>query len=107
MARDDTQQGTRAQGGTQAGRDVNITAGQRVKTLITVIVEMIPGGLGPWGVGDVVTAVEAVFGRTIDGLKLTGSERLVYLGASAIPVVPARPIVAIYRRLSRETRPQE
>jgi hypothetical protein len=27
------------------------------------------------------------------------SERLVYLGASAIPVVPARPILAAYRWL--------
>lgn len=68
-----------------------------LKAIITMVVEMIPGGLGPWGIGDIVTAVEALFGRTLDGLRLTQKERLIYLGASAIPVVPARPILAAYR----------
>lgn len=70
-----------------------------LKAIITMVIEMIPGGIGPWGIGDIVTAIEAVFGRTLDGLRLTTSERLIYLGASAIPVVPARPIVAGYRWL--------
>lgn len=68
-----------------------------LKAIITMVVEMIPGGLGPWGIGDIATAIEALAGRTLDGLHLSFSERLVYLGASAIPVVPARPILAIYR----------
>lgn len=70
-----------------------------LKAFITMVIEMIPGGLGPWGIGDIVTAIEAVAGRTLDGLRLSLSERFVYLGASAIPVVPARPILAVYRWL--------
>lgn len=77
-----------------------------LKAIITMIIEMIPGGLGPWGVGDLVTAIEALWGRTLDGLHLSASERLVYLGASAIPVVPARPILAVYRwLLNQKTTP--
>lgn len=77
-----------------------------LKAIITMVIEMIPGGIGPWGVGDIVTAIEAVSGRTLDGLRLSLSERLVYLGASAIPVVPARPILAVYRWLmSQRTTP--
>lgn len=71
-----------------------------LKAVITMVIEMIPGGIGPWGVGDIVTAIEAVAGRTLDGLHLSMSERLIYLGASAIPVVPARPILAGYRWLA-------
>jgi hypothetical protein len=75
-------------------------SGLTFRTIVTTIVEMIPGGLGPWGVGDVVTALEAVAGRTLDGLRLTGTERMIYLGASAIPLVPARPIIAIWRSMT-------
>ena len=75
-------------------------SGPTFRSIVTTIVEMIPGGLGPWGVGDVVTALEAVAGRTLDGLRLTGTERMIYLGASAIPLVPARPIIAIWRSMT-------
>lgn len=90
-------------GTAQPVREVDISAGQRIKTVATVIIEMIPGGLGPYGVGDLVTALEALAGRTMDGLKLTMFERLLYLGASAIPVVPARPFVSGYRWLTRHS----
>ncbi len=90
------------QGATQSRRAVDITAGQRVKTVATVIVEMIPGGLGPYGIGDLITALEGIAGRTMDGLRLTLFERLLYFGASAIPVVPARPFVAAYRWTQRK-----
>jgi hypothetical protein len=76
------------------------SSGLSFRTVVTTIVEMIPGGLGPWGVGDVVTAIEAAAGRTLDGLRLTGTERMIYLAASAIPLVPARPIIAIYRNMT-------
>jgi hypothetical protein len=89
-------------GATQSRRAVDVTAGQRVKTLVTVIVEMIPGGLGPYGIGDLATALEGLAGRTMDGLKLTLFERLLYLGASAIPVVPARPFISAYRWTQRK-----
>jgi hypothetical protein len=75
-------------------------SGLTFRTVVTTIVEMIPGGLGPWGVGDVVTAIEAVAGRTLDGLRLTGTERGIYLVASAIPLVPARPIIAVWRSMT-------
>ena len=73
-----------------------------LKAIITMVIEMIPGGIGPWGIGDIVTAIEAVGGRTLDGLHLTMLERLIYLGASAIPVVPARPILAGWRWLANQ-----
>lgn len=79
--------------------DRNRASNATLKAVITMVIEMIPGGLGPWGVGDLVTAIEAVAGRTLDGLRLSLGERVVYLGASAIPVVPARPILAVYRWL--------
>jgi hypothetical protein len=75
-------------------------SGLTFRTVVTTIVEMIPGGLGPWGVGDVVTAIEGVAGRTLDGLRLTGTERGIYLIASAIPLVPARPIIAVWRSMT-------
>ena len=75
------------------------SSGMPIAAIATMIVEMIPGGLGPWGVGDIITALEALAGRTLDGLRLSPSERMIYLGASAIPVVPARPIIAGYRML--------
>jgi hypothetical protein len=76
------------------------SSGLGFRTIVTTIVEMIPGGLGPWGIGDVVTAIEAVAGRTLDGLRLTGAERGIYLVASAIPLVPARPIIAVWRSMT-------
>ena len=76
-------------------------AAQRMKFIATVLVEMIPLGLGPWGIGDVLTLIESMAGRTLDGLKLSIFERLIYLGASAIPVLPARPIVTVYRMIER------
>jgi hypothetical protein len=75
-------------------------SGLTFRSVVTTIVEMIPGGFGPWGVGDVVTAIEGVAGRTLDGLRLTGTERGIYLIASAIPLVPARPIIAVWRSMT-------
>ncbi len=85
----------------KAGSIVDVSAGQRMKTAGTIIVEMIPLGLGPWGIGDVITFIEGAIGRTLDGLRLSNLERLIYFGASAIPVVPARPVVTIYRIIER------
>ena len=75
-------------------------SGLTFMTVVTSKGEMIPGGLGAWGVGDVVTAIEGVAGRTLDGLRLTGTERGIYLVASAIPLVPARPIIAVWRSMT-------
>lgn len=99
---------------TQAPPQTNPQANQRdrassmtLKAIVTMVIEMIPGGIGPWGVGDIVTAIEAVAGRTLDGLHLTMLERLIYLGASAIPVVPARPILASWRWLANQQSQQK
>src|SRR6478735_8188761 len=78
-----------------------------MKTLITIIVEMLPGGIGPYGIGDIVTFIEALFGRTLDGLFLRGSERLIYFIASLIPVVPARPFIGFYRQLTKRGDPSD
>ena len=83
-------------------RKSNDRSGIPLAAIATMLVEMIPGGLGPWGVGDLITALEALAGRTLDGLHLTAGERMIYLGASAIPIVPARPIIAGYRMLRRK-----
>jgi hypothetical protein len=80
---------------------VDPTAGNAVRTVITILIEMIPGPIAGYGIGDMATALEAIFGHTMDGLKLTPTERVVYLGASAIPVIPARPIIAVYRYFTR------
>ena len=82
-------------------------ASMTLKAIITMVIEMIPGGIGPWGVGDIVTAIEAVSGRTLDGLHLTMLERAIYLGASAIPVVPARPVLAGWRWLANQQSQQK
>jgi hypothetical protein len=84
-----------------SGKLTDNVAAQRMKFLATVLVEMIPLGLGPWGLGDLITLLESIAGRTLDGLRLSKFERLIYLGASAIPVVPARPVVTVYRMLER------
>lgn len=83
------------------GELVDKSAAQRMKFIGTVLVEMVPLGLGPWGLGDLITLIESIAGRTLDGLRLSKFERLIYLGASAIPVVPARPVVTIYRMIER------
>ena len=85
----------------KTGSVVDRSAGRRMKAIGTTVVEMIPGGLGPWGIGDVVTLCEGAVGRTLDGLRLSRLERLIYFGASVIPVVPARPVVMIYRLIER------
>ncbi len=81
--------------------NVDPAAGNAVRTIITILIEMIPGPIAGYGIGDMATALEAIFGHTMDGLKLSPTERVVYLGASAIPVVPARPIIAVYRYFTR------
>ena len=83
------------------GKLTDNDAAKRMKFIATVLVEMIPLGLGPWGLGDLITLIESIAGRTLDGLKLSLFERLIYLGASAIPVVPARPVVTVYRMIER------
>lgn len=73
---------------------------QRLWTYCTVVIEMIPGFPGEWyGPGDIVTAIEAFVGTTMDGLHLSLVERILYFGASALPAVPARPVVGVYRRV--------
>ncbi|MGH9637333.1 MAG: hypothetical protein ACRD72_21065, partial [Candidatus Angelobacter sp.] len=89
----------------QYGNYLDPSAGQRVKTVFTVIVEMIPLNIIPiplldfYGLGDLITLIEGILGRTIDGLHLSLLERMIYLVATAIPGVPARPVVGVYRRV--------
>lgn len=74
-----------------------------LKAVVTMLVEMIPGGIEPWGIGDIVTGIEAIWGRTLDGLVLSQDERIIYLIASLLPVIPARPILALYRFVRGKT----
>lgn len=70
-----------------------------LKVLVTTLVEAIPGGIGPYGIGDIVTLMEGLAGVTLDGLHLTSQERLFYYAASLIPGIPARPFIFIYRMI--------
>jgi len=70
-----------------------------LKVIVTSLVEAIPGGVGPYGIGDIVTFLEGLAGVTLDGLRLTTPERGFYFLVSLIPIVPARPFVFAYRML--------
>lgn len=54
-------------------------------------VEMLPFGLGLYGVGDLITFVEGVFGWEMFGRRLDPTDRVISLVAAAIPGVPATP----------------
>lgn len=71
------------------------------KYLLATGVESLPGPFAGYGVGDIVTGLEAVIGKTLDGTDLSLSERGIYAIATAIPGVPGRPIVTIYRQLDK------
>jgi hypothetical protein len=96
----------------QYGNYLDPSAGQRVKTVLTTIVEMIAFNplvfipfldlipfLDWYGLGDVITLIEGIKGTTLDGLWLSLLERMIYVVVSLIPFVPARPVVGFYRRV--------
>lgn len=73
--------------------------GWTLKALVTTLIEAIPGGIGPYGIGDIVTFIEGLAGITLDGLHLTSQERIIYFVVSLIPVIPARPFIFAYRMI--------
>jgi hypothetical protein len=87
----------------EAGTQQGPTA---LRFIMATVVEMIPGGLGPWGVGDVAKALEGIAGRTLDGLRLSRNERIFYLVIAIIPLVPALPIITAYHWLRGDYRRQ-
>ena len=63
------------------------------KTSITfrTLIEMIPFGLGPYGIGDLISLYEGVKGQMIFGPKLDTVDRIISFIAALIPIVPATP----------------
>jgi hypothetical protein len=66
------------------------------------LIEMIPGGLGPYGIGDAITLLEGIFGIELGGRKLDIIDRIISFAAALIPVVPATP----FRESARTIREQ-
>lgn len=63
------------------------------------VVEMIPGQFGPYGIGDVLTAVEGITGKELLGRKLDKVDRAISIAAAAIPLMPATPLRELLRYL--------
>lgn len=64
-------------------------------------VEMLPGGMGPYGIGDFITLTDAIRGREFFGRKLDAVDRIICLIAALIPVMPATPLKALIRGVRR------
>jgi len=63
------------------------------KTSIAVrtVIESIPFGLGPYGIGDAISLYEGISGRMILGPRLDTLDRIISFIAALIPIVPATP----------------
>lgn len=68
---------------------------------VKTVLEMIPFGLGPYGIGDAITLVEAIRGKEIYGRRLDTRDRVISLIAAILPVVPATPFREGIRKLRR------
>jgi hypothetical protein len=55
------------------------------------LIEAIPFGLGPYGIGDLISLYEGVKGQMIFGPKLDMIDRIISFIAACIPIVPATP----------------
>lgn len=70
--------------------------------VVKTAVEMIPGGIGPWGVGDILTLAEGIAGREFpEGRRLDWIDRGVSIVVAIIPVVPATPFREVFRAFRR------
>jgi hypothetical protein len=58
---------------------------------LRTIVESIPFGIGPYGIGDVISLYEGIKGQMVFGPKLDMIDRIISLIAACIPIVPATP----------------
>lgn len=66
------------------------------------LVESIPLGFGPYGIGDLITLYEGISGRMVMGPKLDFLNRVISILAALIPIVPATP----FRIFAIKTRQQ-
>ena len=72
-----------------------------VFTLRTLI-ESIPFGLGPYGIGDAISLFEGIRGKMILGRRLDLLDRIISIIAALIPVVPATPFREFAQQLRRK-----
>jgi hypothetical protein len=72
---------------------------------LRTLVESIPLGLGPYGIGDFITLYEGISGRMVMGPRLDFLNRIISILAALIPIVPATPFrifaIKTRQRLSR------
>lgn len=59
--------------------------------VLRTLVESIPFGLGPYGIGDAVSLYEAIKGKMIFGPRLDTLDRIISFLAALLPIVPATP----------------
>lgn len=58
---------------------------------LRTLVESIPFGLGPYGIGDAISFYEGFKGKMIFGPQLDKIDRIISFIAAFIPLVPATP----------------
>lgn len=59
--------------------------------VLRTLVESIPFGLGPYGIGDAISLYEAYKGKMVFGPRLDTLDRIISLLAALLPIVPATP----------------
>ncbi len=59
--------------------------------VLRTLVESIPFGLGPYGIGDAISLYEGIKGKMIFGPQLDMIDRIISFIAAFIPIVPATP----------------
>ncbi len=63
----------------------------KTSIILRTILESIPFGLGPYGIGDLISLYEGVKGKMIFGPKIDTVDRIISFIAALIPLVPATP----------------
>lgn len=56
------------------------------------LIESIPFGIGPYGIGDIISLYEGIKGQMIFGPKIDFIDRLISFFAACIPLLPATPL---------------
>ncbi len=73
---------------------------------VRTIIESIPFGIGPYGIGDVLSLYEGIQGKMVLGRKLDLVDRIISIIAALIPIVPATPFREFAQRVRYNSRKQ-
>ncbi|HRN96056.1 MAG TPA: hypothetical protein PLD54_01255 [Candidatus Levybacteria bacterium] len=63
----------------------------KTSIVLRILIESIPFGLGPYGIGDLISLYEAVKGQMVFGPKIDTLDRIISFIAALLPIVPATP----------------